>query len=251
MNLLRLRGTVLIVMVIGIGPHLEGPFYSHTARYAPSDMGDAIEHLESTIDELGPFDGVLGFSQGAALALSYIYDQQVRGEPLPFKFALCFSSVLAFSPDPACAQSVIRRLCARRRDFTTTVPVDDARLSLDELVLSNVLMRVVMPAKKHKALIPDHDLSVYTHGDGTTAPRLMLSQLLGDKIRIPTIHVSGKRDVDFLRDMSAIGRELCEGKLMKTLEHSGSHQPPQKEVEVKAAVRAMEWAIGQSEKMSL
>ncbi|KAF9881757.1 hypothetical protein CkaCkLH20_00903 [Colletotrichum karsti] len=214
-------------------------------------MKNAMEHLEMTIDELGPFDGVLGFSQGAALAVAYIYDQQVHGRMVPFNFALCFSPVLAFSADEHCTESVIKGVCARRVDLSApTTEIKSLGLASKELAFVDVITRVVMPAKRAQAMLPDHDLGVYSDGDGTDAPRLMVPQLVSEKINIPTIFVSGKRDMSFMRDMSEITRGLCNEKMMKKLEHSGSHQPPQRETEVRAAVRAMEWAIGQSSRMA-
>ncbi|WYZ42696.1 hypothetical protein EsH8_VI_000395 [Colletotrichum jinshuiense] len=210
-----------------------------------------MEHLETTIEELGPFDGVLGFSQGAALALSYIYDQQFHGRLVPFKFALCFSPVLAFSPDEHCSETIIKRVCARRLNFSApTLVADGLHLAPQESAFADVIVRVVMPAKRSKAMLPDHDLGIYAHGDGTDAPRLMIPQLLSEKINIPTIFVTGKRDMKFMQDMSEITRGLCNEKIMKKLEHSGGHQPPQKDAEVRAAIQAMEWAIGQSHKMA-
>ncbi|GKT47555.1 hydrolase FUB4 [Colletotrichum spaethianum] len=219
--------------------------------YARSQMRDAMENLEITIDELGPFDGVLGFSQGASLALAYIYDQQVHGRLVPFNFAMCFSPVLAFSPDERFAEVIIKQVCARRLDFSTiTSAVDDVGLGTQEAAFIDVITRVVMPAKRSKAMLPDHDLGVYTHGDGMDAPRLMIPQLLSEKINIPTVFCQGKRDLGFMRDMSEITRGLCNERIMKKMEHSGGHQPPQNDAEVRAAVRAMEWAIAQSNKMA-
>ncbi|KAK1977275.1 DUF341 domain protein [Colletotrichum cereale] len=236
----------------GMGPHLQGPFFSHTAGYAPSQMKDAIKNLEITIEELGPFDGVLGFSQGAALALAYIHDEQARGRLAPFCFALCFSPVLAFSPDDRLAKSTIKRVCVRRLVFaeTSSAAVNELDLEPQEAALIDVITRVVMPAQRANAMLPDHDLGVYARGDGTDAPRLMIPQLLNEKVSIPTVFCSGKRDLSFMSDMSEITRGLCDERAMKKMEHSGGHQPPQRDAEAIAAVRAMEWAIGQSNKMA-
>lgn len=232
-----------------MGAYFEGPFFSHTTGYSPDEMADALEHLDTTIEELGPFDGILGFSQGAALALSYIYQQQVHGEPPPFSFALCFSSVIPFSADAGYCQSVIQRLCALQRDMSVTPSADETLLTRDELLFCDVMLRTVIAAKKKGAALPEYSMDVYNKGDGSKAPRIMHAQLLKEKIRIPTVHVTGKRDFDFMQNMSDIARGLCEERLTRKLEHSGGHHPPQKDSEVKAVVRAMEWAIDQAGKM--
>lgn len=247
-------------------------------------MVDALEHLETILDDLGPFDGVIGFSQGAALAISYIYDQKTRHNVLPFKVALLFSSVCAFSPDVEYSRAVIRQLRARGLDLsmpwndewvdedernswngpgstTSSTSSDDVLMSNAQQALYTTLSKVIKPLRDNQALLPDIDLTLYTtpdekidHGNiGTddAVPRLLLPQLMKYNIAIPTVHMHGKRDAGFMREMSLIAREMFDEKLRRTLEHSGSHHPPQKEGEVKAAVRAMEWAIAQSRRIEV
>ncbi len=233
----------------GVGLYFEGPLFSHTTGYSPDEMADALEHLDTTIDELGPFDGILGFSQGAALALSYMCQQQIRGAPAPFRFALCFSSVIPFSADAGYCQSVVQRLCALRRDMTVAPLADDPVLTRDERLFCDVMLRTVIAAKKKGAALPEYSMDVYSQGDGSKAPRVMHAQLLKEKLQIPTVHVTGRRDFDFMQNMSDIARGLCEERLTRKLEHSGGHHPPQKDAEVRAVVRAMEWAISQSDRV--
>ncbi|KAJ5820607.1 Serine hydrolase FSH [Penicillium riverlandense] len=60
------------------GPELEGifdgPFYNHYPRGPTPGAGvfEAFEHTYRIISEQGPFDAVMGFSQGAALAAALI-----------------------------------------------------------------------------------------------------------------------------------------------------------------------------------
>lgn len=230
----------------GMGAFLDGPFYSHTEGYDPESMASAIEHLETIIDEAGPFDGVLGFSQGAALALSYMHLQQTWNKPIGFKFALCFSSVIPCSADENFGDGVIQRLCPLRLNLDGIGSADIETQTHEETLFSDLLQRTVIPAQKNKSLLPDYDMEVYTRDDVSKAPRLMHPSLTRHRIRIPTVHVTGKRDAEFMRNMAVAARGLCDEKTSKKLEHSGGHQPPQKDAEVKAAIRAMEWAISRS-----
>ncbi|CAL5865815.1 uncharacterized protein PFLUO_LOCUS21 [Penicillium psychrofluorescens] len=52
----------------------EGPFYNHYPRGPTPGAGvlEAFEHTYRIISEQGPFDAVMGFSQGAALAAALI-----------------------------------------------------------------------------------------------------------------------------------------------------------------------------------
>ncbi|CAI7563789.1 unnamed protein product [Penicillium pancosmium] len=54
---------------------VEGPFYNHYLRSPSlpgSSLHDAFEHTHQLIDEKGPFDAVMGFSQGGALAAALL-----------------------------------------------------------------------------------------------------------------------------------------------------------------------------------
>ncbi|EOA84354.1 uncharacterized protein SETTUDRAFT_55643, partial [Exserohilum turcica Et28A] len=229
----------------GVSADIDGPFFSHTAGYSAEDMADAFSHLEDTIDELGPFDGVLGFSQGGALLTSYMHRQQELRNAVPFGFALILSSVLPCSANPTYLQGVFDKLSDRR--LLTMGPAALAKtLSGEERIFLNLLMHTIILAKENRAMLPEIDLNAYTDAHGRDAPRIMHSQLTKERIHIPTIHVTGKRDYDFMRNMSEAAFSLFDERMVKKLQHSGSHHPPMKPVEVQSLIRAMDWAVKQS-----
>ncbi|EGX96859.1 DUF341 domain protein [Cordyceps militaris CM01] len=245
-------GPIEFIRGPGMGAQFNGPFFSHAEGYSPKQMRNALDHLEAAIDQLGPFDGVVGFSQGAALAVAYMHDQVHRTGQNPFKVAFLFSTVCAFSPNPDQSLAEIQGLCKLGRELgAATEAQPDKGLSSSELALYEALSNVIKPLRDGHALLPDIDLDLYTKGDGAEAPRLLLPQLMDRKLSIPSIHVHGKKDAQFMRDMSLIARAMFDPKMIKTLEHSGTHHPPQKDSEVRAAVRAMEWAIEQHRKLEL
>jgi len=61
--------------------------------FALSQVADACAFLRRVIEDEGPFDGVVGFSQGAvmALALALEHEEQRPEAPPPFRFAVLFS----------------------------------------------------------------------------------------------------------------------------------------------------------------
>ncbi|GIK06342.1 hypothetical protein Aspvir_001990 [Aspergillus viridinutans] len=75
--------------------------------YYPEPDKDAVERALSTlrnvVEEEGPFDGVIGYSQGASLAASYMLDCQSTHplKPPPFQFAMLVCSSLPFSSSPS------------------------------------------------------------------------------------------------------------------------------------------------------
>ncbi|KAJ5522623.1 hypothetical protein N7513_013196 [Penicillium frequentans] len=83
------------------------------AFYNPDDAATlpvALDQLSSYVDAQGPFDGVMAFSAGAALAALYLLQHWEQGKPLPFRFAVFFSNAssdaelaqLGLAPTPGC-----------------------------------------------------------------------------------------------------------------------------------------------------
>ncbi|KAL8856764.1 MAG: hypothetical protein Q9178_006601 [Gyalolechia marmorata] len=153
----------------GMGAYFKGPFYSHTTGYSPDEMACALDHLDITISELVPFDGILGFSQGAALALSYIYQQQVGGKAVPFKFFLCFSSIIPFSADVGYCQNIVQRLCVLEWYMTLTPSADERLLTRDERLFCEIMLRTVIAAKEKGAALPEYSMDLYNQDDGSKA----------------------------------------------------------------------------------
>ncbi|KAK5055283.1 hypothetical protein LTR84_013033 [Exophiala bonariae] len=90
----------------GISKIYDGPYLAWHSRYDPVHIAEIHEYIDSVINEDGPYDGVIGFSQGAALAASfllcheYTHDQALLDSrhAAAFKVAIFFNSVMLFSP---------------------------------------------------------------------------------------------------------------------------------------------------------
>ncbi|KAK3300903.1 serine hydrolase-domain-containing protein [Chaetomium fimeti] len=80
---------------------VKGPYYCWYEGLSTPQCLEAHDIIAETIEEEGPFDGVIGFSQGASLALSFILHHELQrpGLPCPFRFALLFCTTLVISPD--------------------------------------------------------------------------------------------------------------------------------------------------------
>ncbi|KAH8879973.1 DUF341 domain protein [Thozetella sp. PMI_491] len=72
-------------------------YYDQTS--APS-MNAALAQLETYLASEGPFDGVIGYSQGASLAATYLLRsiQHRPSAPLPFRCAIFFSGGRPLDP---------------------------------------------------------------------------------------------------------------------------------------------------------
>ncbi|KAJ9654234.1 hypothetical protein H2198_006694 [Neophaeococcomyces mojaviensis] len=89
----------------GISEVYPAPYLAWHSRYDPEYVSEVHDFLASVIEEDGPYDGIMGFSQGASLAASLLLchehircsrpDEQL--DPL-FKVAIFFNAVMLFSP---------------------------------------------------------------------------------------------------------------------------------------------------------
>lgn len=87
-----------------MGPFFEWYSWDHLKRTPPAETAtNAIENVLSIVSEEGPFDGVVGFSQGAAIAASVLahYSKQNPLEPQSnlFKFAMFICGSKPFTYD--------------------------------------------------------------------------------------------------------------------------------------------------------
>lgn len=208
-------------------------------------MADAIDYLDSVLDDEGPFDGIFGFSQGAALTLSYLYEQQAAARPPRVQFACLFSTAMPCSPDGGLGDSIIAKLRALEYDITDRGRWGRADgLTPAEREFVEVLQQTVVDAAVHDAPLPWVNLDVYRSGDSAAIPRVMCPSLLAQKIQVPTIHVWGQNDVSYLVKMAELARSLCDETRAKTVLHGGVHDIPKRPSEIWAVLRTIDWAIG-------
>ena len=104
----------------GIGNTYESPYYSYhnwPRSLDPADdrsLSEAYDFLYDVIDEEGPFDAILGFSQGATLAYGFLA-QHARNHPYEsptslFRCAIFFGALPPFrtkGKDGAAAEQLI------------------------------------------------------------------------------------------------------------------------------------------------
>lgn len=212
-------------------------------------MGEAHELIAETIEEQGPFDGVLGFSQGGSLALSYLLQHEIDspGTPPPFKFAVLFSSIVAFSADEAFAADVIDSMSEKELSALSAFPdVDWSQLAPNPRALCETLAQAVGSAKRGGFISAGTDEGYFSRGDHHSAiPRVMHPTLFKERVRIPTVHFTGKKDSQLLVQLSGLMQEVCDKKTMRVVEHSAGHDIPRKPDDTRAAAAAIEWARDQ------
>ncbi|KAJ6816580.1 rhodanese-like domain-containing protein 6 isoform X2 [Iris pallida] len=69
----------------------EEPFDPLQYQQQTGGFEESCNYLKSIISQSGPFDGILGFSQGAAMAALFLQEQLRKGEKMNFRFAVLCS----------------------------------------------------------------------------------------------------------------------------------------------------------------
>jgi pimeloyl-ACP methyl ester carboxylesterase len=87
----------------GVDSLFPGPFYCYYDKPVTRQLEDAYKLLIEVMEEDGPFDGVFGFSQGGALAASFILHHQANHphDPDLFRVAVFTCASLPFDPNSA------------------------------------------------------------------------------------------------------------------------------------------------------
>lgn len=211
-------------------------------------MRQALIRLDDFIKENGPFDGVFGFSLGASLAMAYMLDQQ-RRRATPFCFAILFSPIFIASPnDDYCRQLVMRLLDDNHTAFRSAFPDGDfvPLLGLSESTTERTFveyLQIVLSMHSMVGMIlPNTRLEFFREGKAEVIPRLLHPLLIEDRIQVPTVHVTGSKDVPSMAEQSRVAQGLCNASLARVHGHMGSHEVPFKKSDVKAVVSSIKLA---------
>lgn len=222
-----------------------GPFYCYYKSIEPERIRGAIELLACVVEEEGPFDGIVGFSQGASVALSYLMDLEINNSdvPLPFKWGVFFNSIVAASPDVTFMEKEIRRT-AENLDTSAIFEAMAARESAEEVMESSngpTNRLSLMSDKARQALVMEMTDLIRVCMMGATDRQISLADISKDlqsgkktvdefprvfhptavkqRIRMPTIHVVGKKENVNLSKQSRLMSKLCAQDSRVFIEH--------------------------------
>ncbi|KAK1702954.1 serine hydrolase FSH [Colletotrichum lupini] len=198
-----------------------GPYLCWYRTPTTESVTAAHRHVKSIMAEKGPFDGIMGFSQGAAVAVSMILRHQLETPSTPplFKFAILIGSPLPFS------HSLMYGIDTRDY-FGVSCNVD-----------CSILARYNRPNKVPTYLItPDRYLKDDDDEDfhrteeacqqPTAAMFYQMFHSTSDEVRmdIPTVHIFGRRDPWYLHSKDVL--ELACAERASVLEHCYGHEVP-------------------------
>lgn len=204
-------------------------------------MREALSRIDEFIRDHGPFDGVFGFSLGAALAISYMLDQQRKQAPPPFCFAVFFSTIFIASPDDGyCEQLLQRWLADDHAEFRSKFPDGDFVPLLEDAAerkLAEYLQLVLsMQSMGVGTILPNTNVDFLGAGKVEGIPRLIHPELLPARIKMPTVHVRGRKDSPYVGGQSQVAQGLCTSSVLRAHKHDGGHDVPFKRSDVNTIV---------------
>jgi hypothetical protein len=188
-------------------------------QYEPEHIEAAHSFLRSIIEEDGPYDGVVGFSQGAALAASFILCDEhhggLGGGKPPFKMAAFFNCVMLFSPSKE--------------------------------VGTHIGEQVRQMEEKHAAFLESREVETTTKTDDQTNISLLkdiygfVPDTFPIRISIPTFHVVGAKDQ--FEEHSRALIKLCEADKTEVFTFEGGHEIPRGKLDVQKCVDMLEMVV--------
>lgn len=206
-------------------------FYSppHYAFYEGTEVrGIRAAHawLDEILEQRGPYDGVLMFSQGCALVSSYLlYRQWYEPEaPPPFRFAMFVCGGVPIT--------VLKDL---------GVPVSREVEELDVATKRQLLEKTTCEVTRDRWQLTDYASVVRrAQFDSDDCFGLNLNQIpLELKIRIPTVHVYGSKDPRLPASVQLAG--LCDPYIRKVYDHGGGHEIPRSKEVSSELASLLQW----------
>jgi pimeloyl-ACP methyl ester carboxylesterase len=213
---------------------------------------------------------VIGFSQGASLALSILYHHEINQphKPPPFRFAVFICSVLSVSPDPEFNADIIAKysryyrlsdesgLEEKGENSNEEEEEEEEKTSKFKKGPRHRVM-LLLPGQK-RALANDmvgflRQLSDKAADNGTAQklwaqrggdegfPRFYHPLVNKQRISIPSVHIIGRSDP--LRRQSELQARLCSKSLTRVVEFHGGHGVPRTLSDLQSVAFEIERAI--------
>lgn len=219
--------------VQGQMPHVEGNWSLHTTDFAdsklwgyfnlldPPDVLETEREVLQLIEEDGPFDGILGYSQGGTLAAQvlirhYVENPMATAGEMPFKFAIFFNTATpshVFDMSDKIRNGLVT---ASNIDELTPENKQDAILFYDIMKRNPLLGKTrFFPAQmaNGRGILTDLELGMWKSEQRYDGP----------VIKMPTLHVRCPADKE---DHGMGLLRLCEPTLVSEYHHSHMHDFP-------------------------
>ncbi|KAJ1334938.1 Serine hydrolase (FSH1) [Microdochium nivale] len=212
-----------------LGEVFPGPYLTYISFLTTEEIGNALERIEEYIEEEGPFDGIMGVSEGSMLASSLILKHQNEKPYAPpiFRFAIFIAGALPFTWSSEYGHDVYGLLMSQN---PLSVEADDwVNLATKENVaptelqfFGDTILTDMFPnwEQRRHELHDMHNNPKNSH----LKPHCYHPGIHNERINIPTAHTWGTRDI-FIGH--AVGLyNLCDPETAAMYLHDGDHDVP-------------------------
>jgi len=201
-----LDGTTSCDAAPGVADIYPAPYICWYKTPTTENVAKARKFVLSFVEENGPFDIIMGFSQGAALSASILLHHQIEtpDKRAPFKAAIFFGSPVPFS------SSLDHGIDAR---YYFGIPAPVPNPAIPEWLITD---------KAYLGGESFADISKVRY-------QMFYQEVDAVRISIPTAHIYGRKDMWRLHSIELLG--LCDRKSAAVFEHHGGHEIPDDSIE--------------------
>lgn len=216
----------------GISELFAGPYLAWYSQYETQDVRAVHELLKSVIEQDGPYDGVIGFSEGAAVAASLLLSDEEAAktedrDPL-FKVAIFFNAVMVFSPSETIGKDVTAEVRKQKQNlayFLNGIDTSPA-LELDSGYSSNSEESI-------------HEGGEIEDGNGKIFG--FQADSCSSRILIPTLHFIGEDDQFAEHGRNLV--KLCGSEMAEVMAFNGGHELPRKREDLERSAELFELVV--------
>lgn len=223
-----------------------GPFSCYNRLFDPGSQLKVHALIDETIQTDGPFDGAFGFSQGAAVIVSYLLEKRAAypDEFLPFRFLILCSPVVPLASNADYCHRILG--CLSQDDGSRIRSCQDKQISQlpEPARIAMTMLTSILDASKTITCEPR---SFYLDRRLPDVPCPLHPDLCLTRLPIPSLHVRGMTDAPAFENCGLLIESFFDSPKLRVVEHKSGHDIPRSGPEVRQILRAMEWVITQSE----
>ncbi|KAK4868618.1 hypothetical protein LT330_006820 [Penicillium expansum] len=230
----------------GIEKVFPGPFACYNRLFDPGSQLDSYALIEETLHTYGPFDGAFGFSQGAALIVSYLLERRAAypDESLPFRFLILCSPVVPLAGNAEYCHRILG--CLSRDNESRIRSCQDTQIS-DLPERARIAMTMLTDILDASTTITQEPRRFYLDRELPDVPCALHPDLCLTRLPVATLHVRGTTDAKALWNCGFLIQSFFDSPKLRVFEHKSGHDIPRSGPEVRQMLCAMEWIIAQSE----
>lgn len=211
----------------GIDLFYQPPYFSFANKNTLAATRASAAWLADHLAQAGPYDAVMGFSQGCYVASSFLLLHSVDhpDEPPPFKAAIfiCGGPSLLLAEDLG---------------FRIPAEVWERERAAREALFAQADSSAILAKGSERWT----GLGV---GSGGVSEEEIRRDLQGPySIDIPTVHIYGNKDPRYTSGVMLSG--LCDDDKRRVFDHEGGHEIPRSEAVSREIARLVRWALHQA-----